>query len=104
MRKVTEECCKAFLRGEPLRRDNTEVVVGSEGTVAVSLRLHGNEIARMYRDGTIFISDAGWATNVTKERLNGLLRMLGKDLIYQKDFAWQHKGEDFPSGEWVMVD
>ena len=49
-----------------------------------SVRLHGNEILRIYSDRFIPM-DAGWRTILTKKRLNQLMP-IGQ--IHQKNHAW----------------
>jgi hypothetical protein len=90
MRKITSEVCEAFENGRKFRKGNDEVVVFPEEG-RIEMRLHGNTIARKYTDnpGEIQISDAGWSTNTTKERLNGLHGVR----ISQKDFVWYLNGE-----------
>lgn len=68
MRKVTKGVVSAFLEGRSKRIDNTE-------TDGVSLRLHGNTIAEWRPDG-LWVTDAGWTTRTTRERLNGLFRAM----------------------------
>lgn len=69
MRKVTREVVLAFMDGRPKRIDNTE-------TDGVSLRLHGNTIAEWRPDG-LWITDAGWPTRTTHDRLNGVFHAAG---------------------------
>jgi hypothetical protein len=50
----------------------------------VTYYLFGNEIAHYNpMNGTLTLSDAGWETTTTKDRLNGL----GANIL-QKDFTW----------------
>jgi subtilase family serine protease len=51
-----------------------------------SVRLHGNEILRIYSDRFIPM-DAGWKTVTTKARLNDLMPIGG---IHQKNFDWYY--------------
>lgn len=88
MRKVTMYSVKAFLSGANFKRGNTQVVSGFLGT---DLMLHGNCIA--YRHpitDEVRITSAGWRTNTTKERLNGLIfSMTGtRNAICQRNFEW----------------
>jgi hypothetical protein len=71
MRKITEESINAFYNSEKFCKANMEVDVLPNVTV---LKLHGNEIAYLYNDTerTLSITNAGWFSNTTKERLNGL--------------------------------
>jgi hypothetical protein len=70
-RKITEKAISHFLNADSFKEDNTEVKVLPNVTIML---LYGNEIAYRYNDPdkTLSITDAGWKTNVTKERLNGL--------------------------------
>ena len=51
--------------------------------------LYDNLIARIDCNGDLYITDAGWATNTTKERLNALPGVS----IYQKNFEWFLNGK-----------
>ena len=90
MRKVTETTVRAFLNG-------TKKKVGNTSTDGTRLMLHGNVIAKKVND-KILITDAGWQSPTTKERLNGLLDILGKTRIHQKDFVWYRGQEVFENG------
>lgn len=65
MRKVTTATVGAFMDKRALRVGNTE----STGT---QLLLHGNKIAYWTEGGYIIIRTAGWNSNTTRERLNGI--------------------------------
>lgn len=96
MRKITEEICKAFRNGE-------KKTIGNSHTDGVRLFLFGNCIAKK-EEVSIWINNQGYTTQTTKERLNGLLEMLGHPRIYQKNWEW-YWGDDqsFPNNEWVLV-
>ena len=88
MRKITEESIKAFENNEYFNKQN--MMVRSDGTMTEML-LHGNMIARKhFKDGKwlTFITNAGWQSNTTKERLNGIEGVN----IYQKDYQWYLNG------------
>lgn len=85
MRQITKESIKNFLDGVPFKKSNTEVV--REGTIYY-LKLFGNKIAARLGDGRMWISNAGWDSNTTKERLNGLPNVH----IYQKKRIWYLNG------------
>ena len=76
MRKVTKTICKAFIEGKPARMKRTY----TDGT---HLYLHEHQIAwwdaeaRAKGKRVLHLCCCGYATVTTKERLNGLLRMLG---------------------------
>lgn len=71
MRKITQESVNAFLNAVPFNKQNMKVEVLPNVTI---LRLHGNAIAYLYNDPerTLSVTTAGWNTNTTKERLNGI--------------------------------
>ena len=82
MRKITRLAVDAFMSATPFKLSNTEVVVDETSSV---LRLHGNTIAvQLHGNGNIYITNCGWQTNVTKERLNGIPGVN----ISQKNFQW----------------
>lgn len=61
------------------------------------LFLHGNAIARRTATG-IEISNGGWSSNTTKERLNGLPNVR----IIQKNSQWFLNGERW-DGNWKLT-
>jgi len=69
MRKITREIVNAFMERKPRSISNSS----TDGT---TLYLHGNAIARHTGEGVsaegLEISMAGWPSNTTRERLNGL--------------------------------
>ena len=93
MRDVTTKVVDAFLKGSTKR-------VGNTSTDGKAIFLHGHKIAewRSVTTGTIatgekvekqlWITNCGYRTNVTKERLNGLPKVS----IYQKAFKWYLNG------------
>ena len=80
MRQITSVAADHFHTGISWKRDNTEVTV--EGDV-VKLRLFGNCIAQK-TPLAYTITNCGYFTNTTKERLNGLHRVT----IVQKKGKW----------------
>jgi hypothetical protein len=84
-RKITQESIRNFIDGVPFKKSNTEVV--REGTIYY-LKLFGNKIAARLGDGRTWISNAGWDSNTTKERLNGLAGVH----IQQKKGEWYLNG------------
>ena len=81
MRKITQQSVKNFIDGVPFKKSNMSVT--REGTIYY-LKLHGNKIAAKLEDGRMWISNAGWDTPTTKERLNGLP---GVNII-QRNWNW----------------
>lgn len=81
MHKITEQITAAFLECKTL-------TIGNSRTDGNSLYLHGNRIAQHDGD-SIIITNAGWFSNTTKDRLNGLPGVS----IYQKKGDWYLNGE-----------
>ncbi len=101
MRKISIESCRAFL-------DNKKYSKGNMSVKDNMLFLHTNCIAKK-ENGQILISNAGWTSTVTKERLNALLSMSGVDeYIQQKDFEWylisDNKRIPFPYNEFFVIE
>lgn len=94
MRAITQKSIEAFLLRKARKQGNTAITV--QGQIA-RLRLHGNTIAKIEGD-ELSITDAGWPTVTTKERLNGLPGVN----IYQRDFTWYLNGEVW-DGRWVTI-
>lgn len=89
MRGVTTTMVNAFYAGRPKKMKNTEVSVEERGMRKwVVMYLHGNAIAKRRIHGTaLLLSAAGWSTNTTKERLNGIASRYGVN-IWQSKFEW----------------
>ena len=90
MRKITRLASEAFIANENWHLDNTRVAVEENRTV---LYLHNNIIAlKNHNDSDgVLLTLAGWGTPTTRERLNGLLAMLGHPGV---GFS-QRKGEQY---------
>jgi len=113
MRQITKESVSAFLAGTTLNKANMAVFHDNDGS---HMLLHGNPIAFKDHEGNYWISNAGWETNTTKERLNGLIeilgekrglepRAIGESKIGQKNFQWfwQTDNKPFPCDHFVRV-
>ena len=104
MRKVTRTIVEAFYSGVAKAFDNT-------CTDGNNVWLHGNKIAEKDELGNLLITNAGFETNVTKERLNGLLELgvfrFPVPRIFQRKFRWylevSGKFVEFPRNVWVSV-
>jgi len=90
MKKITEQSINAFLNAENFNKANTSVEVLPNVTI---LKLHNNPIAFKYNDPneTLSITNCGWFSNTTKERLNGLPNVK----INQKNFEWFLNGKQW---------
>jgi hypothetical protein len=86
MRKITEKAVNAFFNAEPLKLSNTEIVVLPNVTI---MKLFNNEIAYRYNDPqkTLSITNAGWNSRTTRERLNGIGSRANFG-IYQRKNKW----------------
>ena len=89
MRQITKESVRAFYKQERFYKNNTSVI---DTFFGARFYLHNNLIAEI-KNGKLYISNCGWFSNTTKERLNGILDYIGKPRIYQKRFEWFLDGE-----------
>ena len=95
MRLITEQSVNAFMNAQKFSKSNMLVEVLPNVTI---LKYHGNSIAFRYNSPsrTILIQNCGYETTTTKERLNGVLFMAGKNYcIKQKDFVWYLDGKEW---------
>lgn len=71
MRKITTQAVQAFEEARPFKSGNTQIEVTPNCTI---MKLFGNPIAYRYNDPerTLSITNCGWQSDTTKERLNGL--------------------------------
>lgn len=101
-RKITNESVDKFLSREPFKKSNMQVEKyynAFTGSVnEFRLKLHGNTIAVLDEFNMLSITNAGWESNTTKERLNGLPNVR----INQKKFVWYLNGVEW-NGEWTRV-
>lgn len=95
MRKVTQKAVKSFRNSENFKQGNTRVETFGNET---RLYLHNNLIAKRNSKG-LFITNAGWQSNTTKERLNALPNVS----IHQKNWEWYLNGKKW-NGELTKVD
>jgi len=95
MRKITKEAVSKFLSKETFRKSNMSV---EESYGVYKLKLHGNTIATIDELGVLSVSNAGWASNTTKERLNGLPGVS----VNQKNWNWYLNGVEW-DGSWKRI-
>lgn len=91
MRQITAEVTRAFEQRRVFKKGNSR----TDGT---AMYLFENKIAEWREDG-LWISNAGWSSSTTKERLNGLTGVR----VHQRAGVWYLNGYWW-SGEWVNVD
>ncbi len=87
-RKITQESLQNFYLRKKFNKSNMSVEITDEGFPL--LKLHGNTIAGKDYEGT-WITDAGWPTRTTFERLNGFdnIRVnTKKGQVYLNGEAW----------------
>ena len=101
MKKIDEQTAKHFFAGTPMKTKNTEVITDwiDDRTYRIKVLLHGNLIA--YRDeredqvrsGFFMTTLAGWNTQTTKARVNGLLDYSGQWVRYHQVKGVLHLGD-----------
>lgn len=91
MRQITRKIVNAFQEMRSLRIDNSR-------TDGQSIWLFNNKIVEVREDG-VWITNAGWKSTTTKERLNGLSGVH----IQQVRGNWFLNGRAW-DGRWVNVD
>ena len=89
-RKISQAVAGAFIAGISMNNSNTR-------TDGNALYLFGNKIAEKRKDG-MYITNAGWFSATTKERLNALPSVN----LYQKDKVWYLNGAKW-DGKWIKV-
>lgn len=82
MRQITKEAVDAFLNGYYYKKSNMEVTCGQ-------MYLHGNKIAWWDNNNQLWISNCGWMSVTTKERLNSLPNVN----IVQRNHQWYLNGQ-----------
>lgn len=82
MKQITKEAVDAFLNGYYYKKSNMEVTCGQ-------MYLHGNKIAWFDKNKQLWISNCGWQSNTTKERLNALPNVN----IVQRNHQWYLNGQ-----------
>lgn len=90
MNETTSELTSAFMNGKSKKMSNTK-------TDGRALYLCENKIAEHRQDG-LYITNAGWTSRVTKERLNGLPNVS----ISQVKGKW-HLNGNLWDGDWIKV-
>ena len=90
-RKITEQAVQSFYNRTKFNKSNMSVEIQDDKYPL--LKLHGNTIAGRDADG-VWITDAGWPTRTTFERLNGFddVRVnVKKGQTYLNGEAWDGK-------------
>jgi hypothetical protein len=96
MRKVTKEIVKAFMSARDFKLSNSEVKRDEQGIA--KMYLFGNLIAE--RNGNkVRITMAGYPTNTTRERLNGIPNVR----ISQKNYKQYLNGKEMDADAWYEL-
>ena len=95
MRQITRESVNAFMTRKEFNNQNTKVSTLKNKWY---LKLHNNIIAVLHPDNTLMITNSGWQSNTTKERLNALQ---GVNIV-QKNFVWYLNGTEW-NGELTEI-
>lgn len=96
MKNITLEACRSFEAFKPFKKSNTEVLIDQNGSA--KMYLFGNLIAVNDTEKGLRITNAGWQSNTTKERLNSL-KNVG---ISQKKGVWYLNGNQW-DGSWIEI-
>lgn len=106
MRQITQDAVKAMVFDEEFKKGNTKVWHYNDPCeeFVSFMSLHGSIIAKMTAMGSLYITNAGYFTKVTKERLNGFKDLAGGQNvnIVQKEGIWYLNGMEW-DGEWICV-
>jgi hypothetical protein len=90
MRKITRKIATAFINKRPASGNNTT-------TDGERYLLHGNVIAK-WQEEEVWITDAGWNTVTTRDRLKGIGANVytSKGQLYLNGKPW--------NGEWTKLE
>jgi hypothetical protein len=100
MRKITKDAVNAFKNGLEFNRSNTRVSIVKG---FIHLFLFDNLIAaRGLNSNDVIITNAGYKTNTTKERLNGVLSAYTQNYIYQKRGVWYYNNTPW-NGKPILI-
>lgn len=88
------EAARYLMNKKKVTISNTQVVVDEKGNA--SMYLFGNKIAVFSADGILYISNAGWFSKTTKERLTDIPGVR----ISQRNWQWYLFGELW-DGRWI---
>lgn len=90
MRKITRDIVNAF-------QGRRSLTISNSRTDGSSLWLFGNKIAE-WRSNRLWVSNGGWGSTTTKERLNGITGVH----VQQRMGTWYLNGREW-NGSWVDV-
>lgn len=101
--KISIDSATALIEFKDFERSNTKVHVFEYGNcIEANMYLFDNMIARYVSDElgriTLQITNAGWDTVTTKDRLNAIPDVR----IHQKNYNW-YLNDELWDGEWITV-
>lgn len=109
MRKITQNAVNALLAAGTFSQGNTTVTLNdgralgewsNSDSMVSRMYLHGNLIATLdHNTKLLTITNAGWSSNTTKERLNGLPNVS----IHQANWQWYLNGKEW-DGSSITID
>jgi hypothetical protein len=99
MRKIESQMIAAIKARKDWQNGNTSVHVEDN---YITVRLHEYKIAEV-KEKEIILDSCGWRSKITKSRLNAILDHYNKSRIYQEDFVWMYRNEEFEDGMIVAI-
>lgn len=81
------------LGNKQMKKIGYETVIRRVDDFTVGVRYHSTDIIRVDPTNIVTLSNGGWDTPTTKDRLNQFLRCLGVH-IYQKNYTWYIVGDN----------
>jgi hypothetical protein len=97
MADISRDAAVKFHAYKRFKRTNTRVEIDNEGNA--HMFHHGSLIAIKKTDGSIYVTNAGWFSRTTKERLNEVI-IPGR--ITQKNWKWSLNGTPW-NGSWALI-
>lgn len=85
---ITNQAAAAFIKGYDFKKGNTRVVIEPKQRRCFYVY---NSLIAIYEDEDVYISHDCEPTTEKKDRINGILELLDKHLIYQEDKKWYWK-------------
>lgn len=98
-RKISVNSANAFMSMEPLKIDNTRVMINENFGAKESLLFLFDNLIATYDGNCLMIRNCGWFTKTTKERLNALPNVM----ISQRNGKWFLNGVEW-YGKWTKIE
>lgn len=97
MANISRDAARNFHAYKKFKRTNMKVELDEEGNA--HMYQHGNKIAIKKKDGSLYVTNAGWFSVTTKQRLNDVIR---PGRITQKNWKWYLNGTPW-NGSWALI-